>query len=295
MKKENHNFIDFIEAYKKLNNSFEALFNGSFNKNLVNENIQLVINKRYAITDEIWNINEGKNNEFLSSFIQLTNSYAKEYEDDIKKIVRQSAYKNNFPLSKQFTIDVLTNKAKKIIDFARINGLADDFVIFFSVFISLPYRKAVANFVKSKINLKEHISGFCPVCGHWPAMSYLVGNEGRKLMSCLCCGTTWSFRRLICSFCLTTGNETLGFLEIEGQNEITAYTCDNCRRYVKCKRIEENITEVPMEEIIMDYLCSGDMDIAAMQNKYVQEPVLLTRFQGPDDQYLDLYLEKLLK
>jgi formate dehydrogenase maturation protein FdhE len=82
-------------------------------------------------------------------------------------------------------------------------------------------------------------------------------------------------------------------LNIEGEEGISAYTCETCRRYLKTIKIPENRGPFLHEEIIMDYLCSGDMDIAAMQNKFVQESVLGTRFTGPDDPHLDFYVQKL--
>ncbi len=289
-KDESYTLIDFTVAYDKLKDSNTNLFNNSFDKNIISKNISLITEKRYAITDDIWNIDEEQNFRFISALNELLKSHAKEYSDNIEKI--SNIFNKDIPFSKKFTLNVLKNECKIILDFANSNNLSNDFITFFSILSAFPYRDTVASFVKSKVNLREHISGFCPVCGHWPGISYLTEKEGKKIMACICCGAVWSFRRMKCSFCLSSNKDVLGYLNIENEKEISAYTCDTCRRYLKTIRIgdEEDIFETKWH--IIDYLSSGDLDIAALQNKYLQEPILATRFQGPLDEHLDLYIKK---
>lgn len=292
MNKNNDTVNDFVKSFNELQNSYREVFNNkSFDKNLISKNIALVKNKRYAITDEIWDIDEEFNIKYLSSLLDIIKQFAKEYQNDIESFKNIFDEKDSF--SKEFILDVLTNKQKKLIDFARNNNITNDFLTFFAIFSAYPYRKAVADLIKTEINLEEHISGFCPVCGHWPGMSYILGKEGKKIMSCICCGTHWSFRRMKCSFCLTSDKDALGYLNVEGEDEISAYICDKCRRYLKTKKIEKDTIDFSKNLPIVDYMCSGYIDIASLQNKYLQEPILGTRFNGPNDKHIELYLEKL--
>lgn len=281
---------DFIDAFLELKNERADLFN-NFNKDIIEKNIPLIAEKKYAITNETWNFDEEQNFRYLINFFNLLKSSAGEYAEDIEKL--SEIFGKDISFSKQFTLDILKNEHKTIFDFARKNKLADDFISFISLFSAFPYREAVADYIKNKINLSDHISGFCPVCGHWPGVSY-ISKEGKKVMACVCCGTQWKFRRMMCSFCFTTDYNLLGYLNVDGENEISAYTCDKCRRYLKTKKAEDKET-FSTKEIIYDYLCSGHIDIAALQNKYVQEPVLSTRFQGPLDSNINSYILKSLQ
>jgi len=287
---EDNTVQNFIAQFKELKNSSnDLLFNKSFNINIVEENIELVKQKRYVISDEIWNIEEKNNHKFLSLLLELIGQHADEYAENIEKI--SSIFNKDVTFSKEFTLDVLYNKQKKISDFARSKSLSIDFLTFFSIFSAFPYRNSVAQFVQSKENLADHISSYCPVCGHWPGMSYIIEKDGRKFMACICCGTVWSFNRLKCSFCFSTDKDALGYLNIEGKDEISAYTCDSCRRYLKTRSISKDNTEISEDMILSDYMNSSHVDIAALQNKYLQEWIIGTRFDGPRDERIDDYLK----
>ncbi len=292
MKQKRDSVKNFIKGFYELKNSKKELFNDkSFDKKMVKENLDLIKQKRYVIVDEIWNIKEKDNYNFILSFLELVKQYAPEYFDDIEKI--KDIINKDIPFSKKFTLDILTNQQKKITDFTRNTGITSDFLAFFSIFTAFPYREAVANLVKNEIDLENPTSGFCPVCGHWPGISYIIEKEGKKIMACICCGTYWSFRRLVCSFCLSHDKNVLGYLNVEGENDISAYTCDKCRRYLKTKKIKQEQEDIIKEWPIMDYMNSGFIDIAAMQNKYIQESILGTRFNGPKDKLIDKYLKNL--
>lgn len=293
MEKEKYTLIDFVDVFLELTNSYGNHFkNNSFNQKIVETNIQLLSEKKFIITNEIWNIDDEQNFKFIIQFIELLKSYGKEYIKDVEKLF--NIFKDNIPFSKQFTMIVLQNKQNLIFDFAKNNALQNDFITFFSIFLAYPYREAVASFVKSKIELKNCDSGFCPVCGHSPGISYLTKKDGKKIMSCIHCGTNWLFPRLKCSFCLTSDKDTLGYLNIEDEKEVSAYVCDKCRMYLKTIRINDD-ADVYEEKwhAIIDYLSSVDIDIAAIQNKYIQQSLLCVKFMKAKELYIDLYLNKL--
>jgi len=231
-KKEENSFIlNFLCDFNELKYSFQEIsFNKSFDKNIVEENIQLIKQKRYAISDDIWNIKEKENHQFLISLLELIGQYVNEFKNDIEKISK--IFKEDISFSKEFILNILTNKQKKISEFIRNESLSLDFLTFYAIFAAYPYRESVSQLVHTKEKIEEHISGFCPICGHWPGMSYIDKKEGQKLMACICCGSIWSFRRLRCSFCHSADKDKLGYLNIEGEEAISAYTCDICRRYV---------------------------------------------------------------
>ena len=93
---------------------------------------------------------------------------------------------------------------------------------------------------------------------------------------------------------ITEDKNALGYLNIEDEKEVSAYVCEKCHRYLKTIRIkdDDNVYAVKWRAII-DYLSSGDIDIAAIQNKYLKETILGTRFNGPNDPNIELYFNKL--
>ena len=293
MKNDEMNGIEeFVSSFTELIKQQNNLFSGDiFDKCQLLSNMQLIKQRRYAITDDIWTLREQHNNsDFIFSLITLIKTFAGEYKKDADWI--WSYFKGNASLLTEFSLDILTNKQKKIIDFSRRNDLSSDFITFFSVFAAIPYRMAAAGFISKEIDLRNHNSGFCPVCGHWPVMSYIVGKEGARAMTCICCSTTWSFRRMTCPFCLNKNHDELGYLHIEEESAISAYVCKKCRRYLKTKIVSDSTTLFSLKNILMDYLSSGKLDIASVQNRYITEPLLGTRFQGPEDKHINAYLQK---
>lgn len=74
----------------------------------------------------------------------------------------------------------------------------------------------------------------CPVCGRLPYITKLVGEEGRRVLCCPACSTTWRFPRLKCVNCGIDNHEKLRMLYAEGKSrERYADVCDNCKRYLK--------------------------------------------------------------
>ncbi|OFX18048.1 MAG: hypothetical protein A2033_19430 [Bacteroidetes bacterium GWA2_31_9] len=293
MEKEKYTFENFINSYQKLIKSYNRYFNeNSFNQKIAENNLLLIKENKYVITNEIWKIDEEHNFKFISSVIELFKHYGKEYIGEIEKI--SMILNKDRSISKQFTLNVLQNESELVYAFANVNNISVEFISFFSIIIAYPYREAVASFVKSKIELNNHVSGFCPVCGHDASISYLTEKEGKKIMACIHCSSYWLFRRLKCSFCLTEDKNALGYLNIEDEKEVSAYVCEKCHRYLKTIRIkdDDNVYSSKWRAII-DYLSTGDIDIAAIQNKYLKETIIGTRFYGPNDPNIELYFNKL--
>jgi len=270
---------------------YGKLFPASFDKKITGDNIEFIKQSRYAIGDSIWKIDDKKNSKFLISLLDAVKKIFPEYTGEIEKL---SAGLKSPDASKEFILNILQNRSRNITDFIRQQDLTNEFLTFYSLFAAYKYRNSVMDFVKETYDFSSHLSGLCPVCGHWPGISYLLGEKGTRLLSCICCGAQWKFRRIRCSFCLTGEKNLLGYLNIDGEETVSAYTCDNCRRYIKTVKADNDEIDLSGERPIIDYLNSGFVDIAAMQNKYVQDSLLVTKFSGPDDAHLDEYIHLLI-
>jgi FdhE protein len=77
--------------------------------------------------------------------------------------------------------------------------------------------------------------GACPTCGALPLSAQLVArDEGRsRFLACGCCGTRWRYQRIGCPLCGTEAQQSLGVLEVEGEEGLRIDVCDECGAYLK--------------------------------------------------------------
>ena len=281
---------DFINDAFQLYQEQAKLFSGSFDKKMVASNIELIKRKRYAITDSIWRIKEKENKKFLRELLAVIMKNSPDFKKEIDALtdVLESG-----DTAGEIILSILQNRFRDLTGFIRQHGLTNEFFTLFSLFAAYQYRNSVMSYVKDSHDFTSHHSGLCPVCGHWPGVAYIIGETGTRLMSCICCGAQWNFKRLRCSFCLTSDKEHLSYLNIDGEETVSAYTCDTCRRYIKTVKVDGDAAGITGERALTDYLSSGLIDIAALQNKYVQESLLVTKFSGPEDDHLDAYINLL--
>ncbi len=287
MENDNRAIETFINDIMNLYLEHEKYFNSSLNRKNVEKGVELVKDFRYALNGKMWKINNEDNHSFLVSLLQVFLNHIPDYTQDIEKV--DSILEKGSPESHEIIKIILTNEQRSLLEIIRENEISMDFMTFFSIFSAYGYRNSLSRAVTSEYKLDEHLSGICPVCGHWPGMAYLVGSSGTRRMSCICCGTNWSFKRLTCSFCLTSDSEKLGYLNIEGEDEVSAYVCESCRRYLKTVRVDLEDVDLDEGKPLVDYLNTSFVDIAALQNNYVQESLLGTRFDGPRSKEFSQY------
>jgi FdhE protein len=106
--------------------------------------------------------------------------------------------------------------------------------------------------------------GYCPICGNFPGLAVL-DHDGRRLLHCNFCWTTWPAKRIFCPFCEKTGGENLHTVYSEDEKDLRVDVCDDCRKYLKAvdSRATERIIYPPMEQI-----ASLHLDINARQKGY---------------------------
>jgi FdhE protein len=79
-------------------------------------------------------------------------------------------------------------------------------------------------------NLPWH-QGYCPICGVFPEISFLQGEEEERWLKCSLCGYDWRFDRMACPCCgeIDKGKE---FIYIDGFEHEWVELCPNCHRYL---------------------------------------------------------------
>jgi FdhE protein len=113
-------------------------------------------------------------------------------------------------------------------------------------------------------NLVAWEKGCCPICGNFPGLAVL-DHDGRRLLYCNFCWTTWPAKRIFCPFCEKIGGENLHTVYSEDEKDLRVDVCDDCRKYLKAvdSRATERIIYPPMEQI-----ASLHLDINARQKGY---------------------------
>lgn len=74
--------------------------------------------------------------------------------------------------------------------------------------------------------------GYCPVCGSFPVLSYLKGDEGQRWLICGLCSHGWRFMRTQCPFCENEDPEKSEFCFVEERAYERAEMCHQCKRYL---------------------------------------------------------------
>lgn len=78
----------------------------------------------------------------------------------------------------------------------------------------------------------EWVKGYCPICGSWPSMSFLIGKEGQRWLKCSLCAHEWRFMRTECPFCENDDFETMEYFFSEDRPHERAEVCHKCKKYI---------------------------------------------------------------
>ena len=78
----------------------------------------------------------------------------------------------------------------------------------------------------------EWQKGYCPICGSWPNMDLIKGNEGHRWLRCSFCSHQWRFPRIVCPFCETEDHDKIEIIYSEARPFERAELCHNCRHYL---------------------------------------------------------------
>ena len=131
----------------------------------------------------------------------------------------------------------------------KIEG-ANPEVVMFVLFNALKNTFLQAAASCEEIDTSVWEKGYCPVCSGEPAVSYMMGEGGRRYLICYKCQTHWRFKRLACPYCGDESANESGYLYSEDPEyrTLSASTCNECQAYIKGWRVEgEDLDEVHPE------------------------------------------------
>lgn len=111
--------------------------------------------------------------------------------------------------------------------------------------------------------------GGCPRCGSPPALAKLRREDGRRIVYCGLCGTSWEFARLACPWCGSPDREAPNLLRLSEGDPRWIETCESCRGYIKTvdeRKLPFGETIIPVvEEAVTLHL-----DLLAEREGYIR-------------------------
>jgi FdhE protein len=110
--------------------------------------------------------------------------------------------------------------------------------------------------------------GFCPVCGSWPAVIEAIG--GAHVLRCSFCAAGWQLSSYRCLYCDHDGELFITAAPNPEQPGRRVQACGKCGAYVKVLELVAP-TRFPM--VAIEDLASMDLDMAAIERKYVRPPL----------------------
>ncbi len=117
----------------------------------------------------------------------------------------------------------------------EVKGVDASFLANISELAVKPQFVAAAQALANEFREFSKPASRCPACGSAPELALITdapGAEGMMLAVCRLCETEWSAHRVSCLFCGNDDTDTLGYLQVEGEEEARVNICELCYRYL---------------------------------------------------------------
>lgn len=234
-------------------------------------------------------INVSECNHLAFELIELLKKNLKENEATFSVIA--DLLINEKLQAKDILLHTLKNEGSELKKIIRINNIPEDLFTFFVVYLVRPYRQTAAEYLLDGIDKYDWNLGYCPICGHWPALGHIGSDIGTRTLWCLCCNTKWNFKRTQCAFCLNENHQQLSILTPEKENNYRIQACKKCRRYLKEIRSAIEVKDFHFDQV---YLGTLLLDVIGENEGFIQESVLTVRYDNTKENELLMYRQKVI-
>lgn len=185
------------------------------------------------------------------------------YIKEILSSLTELANDDTLPLEFKKRCKELAKLADEKIIKSAISGENKDIDGFDTYLIRIAFAKSMEGYLPEIMKAAEDGGwnhDYCPTCGSKPDMAQLKhGKRGRqRYLSCGCCGTVWSYKRIGCPYCATENPKSLEIIEADEEPELRIDVCNECNSYIKTY-IGEGSDSVALKDwasIHMDILCN---------------------------------------
>jgi len=109
--------------------------------------------------------------------------------------------------------------------------------------------------------------GYCPLCGGFPSMGELTGEEGIRKLHCAACATAWTYPRLRCTACGNTDPDSMEYFTAEGETAHRVDICRKCSSYLKTVDSRQAGKDLPME---LEDVATLHLDLLAQREGFTR-------------------------
>jgi len=231
--------------------------------------------------------NKNECSHLAMELLDILQTHLAERRNDLSEV--SDALVNEKITAYDILLKTFKNEGNEILKEIRNHKLSEDLLTFFAIYLARPFREQAALYLMDDLEKLNWFCGYCPVCGHWPALGHIGIEEGQRNLWCLCCNTKWNFKRIQCAFCLNENHESLEILNPENEESYRIQICKKCKRYLKEIRSNVEVKNFPFDKM---YLGTLPLDLIAKQEGYIQESMLTVRYENPDGNELLMYRQK---
>jgi len=232
-------------------------------------------------------LSPSESNRIALDLLDLLKKHLSDRQEEVNAVA--DAMLHEKIIANDILLHIIKNEGNEIRKTIRSVKLSEDLFTFFAIYLARPFREHVAAYLLEGIDKLNWFSGYCPVCGHWPALAHLNSESGQRTLWCLCCDTKWNFKRIQCAYCLNEKHEYLEILNPENEDSYRIQVCKKCKRYLKEVRSNIEVANFPFDKF---YLGTLPLDIIAAKEEYIQESVLTVRYNNSDGNELLMYRQK---
>lgn len=234
-------------------------------------------------------INVNECNQLALDLIDLLKKNLKENEESFSLIA--NAMVEEKIKAGDVLLHTLKNEGNELRKTVRNHNIPEDIFTFLAVYLARPFRETAAEYLLEGIEKYDWNFGFCPICGHWPALGHIGGEVGARTLWCLCCNTKWNFKRTQCVFCLNEDHKLIGILNLENEEAYRIQACKKCKRYLKEIRSSVEASDFPFDKM---YLGTLLLDVIGEKEGFIQESVLTVRYDNTKENELLMYRQKVV-
>lgn len=112
-------------------------------------------------------------------------------------------------------------------------GIERGILTFIAVNTCKPLLFSIRESLKGLVST-HYQEGQCPICGNYPTIGGLLGEEGRLHLLCSLCEHKWYFPRVKCYYRKNDDHEKLSYFSVETDpRALRVHVCEKCKSYIK--------------------------------------------------------------
>jgi len=135
-----------------------------------------------------------------------------------------------------------------------------------------PFLEKYCEGIKEEVSEENFAGGSCPVCGSFPSISELRGEEGKRYLVCPDCQMEWTYDRIKCPFCGIEDQKKIEYFTPEKESRYRVMLCKSCTHYLKVLDFRE-MEKPPVFEV--EHLATLHLDVIAKKEGYETEDVMV--------------------